>query len=457
MNPGIGRINSFLKSRGIEIPYGSPQDDPDKETVCGLGNRKNRLFHKLLKQEGVEIYKSTIELVRTLKRKGFKTAVVSSSKNCSAVLEAADIEELFEIQVDGVVAENLHLQGKPAPDIFLEAARRLAAKPERAIVVEDAVSGVQAAKRGRFGLVVGVDRHNRSEGLEEERADIVVSDLSEVAVIDPPPSMTPSEAVPSALESMGKIAHYSKGKRLYVFLDYDGTLTPIVEDPQAALLSNQMRDTLRDLSEICTVAVISGRDRRDVENLVGLETIIYAGSHGFDIASPRGEHLEYEKGAEFLPALNQAETALKKRLKEVQGSVVERKKYSIAVHYRQVNDRDIGQVERIVDQVRAQSPGLRKSSGKKIFELQPDIDWDKGRAVLWLLEILEADPSRAAPLYVGDDTTDEDAFRALSPHGVTIIVTETSQDTAAGYRLRNPGEVQTFLAELASLAKGGNR
>jgi len=201
--------------------------------------------------------------------------------------------------------------------------------------------------------------------------------------------------------------------------------------------------------------VISGRDRPDVQDLVGIDSLIYAGSHGFDIAGPEGELSKYQKASDFLPVLDLAESALMKRLHKITGAVVERKKYSIAVHYRKVSEHHVHQVEEVVDQVRSEHPELRKSSGKKIFELQPDIDWNKGKAVLWLLEILKIDLAHALPLYIGDDTTDEDAFRALRDNGVGIIVTEVSQDTAAQYKLRNPGEVREFLTGLASILKGG--
>ena len=454
--PRYDGVSSFLKSRGIDLPYGTPEDDPSKETVCGLGNRKNQLFHALLEQEGVEAYGSTIQLIHALKSRGFKSAIVSSSKNCSSVLRAAGIEDLFDTKVDGIDSDRLDLKGKPAPDIFLEAANRLEVDPERAIVVEDAVAGVQAGKRGHFGCVIGVDRTNNFDRLKHEGAHIVVSDLSEIAVAeDGQQTMAPPQGLPSALESMGEIERSAQGKRICVFLDYDGTLTPIVENPQDAILSNQMRDTVRELSELCTVAVISGRDRPDVQNLVGIDSIIYAGSHGFDIASPEGDLSEYQKGEDFLPVLDLAEANLNKRLQGIAGAVVERKKYSIAVHYRKVSGHHVHRVEEVVDQVRSEYPELRKSSGKKIFELQPNIDWHKGKAVLWLLKILEVDPAHALPLYIGDDTTDEDAFRALRENGVGIIVTEASQGTAARYRLRNPGEVREFLTGLASILKGG--
>lgn len=173
-------VRSFLQSRGIDLPFGDPSDPPDRETVCGLGNRKNELIGELLETDGVDIYDESVAWVRQLRRDGFATAVVSASKNCSRVLQAAEIDDLFDARIDGVVAGELGLAGKPAPDTFLEGARRLGVEPARAVVVEDAVSGVEAGRAGRFGLVIGVDRTGHPEALREGGADLVVADLGEL-------------------------------------------------------------------------------------------------------------------------------------------------------------------------------------------------------------------------------------------------------------------------------------
>ncbi len=173
-------VSSFLESRGIELPYGDPGDPPGALSVCGLGNRKDRLFNKVLKVEGVEAYEGTIRWTRDLRGRGLKTAVVSSSKNCKTIMEAAAIEDLFDARVDGEIAQRLKIPGKPAPDTYLKAARELSVSPDRAVVVEDALSGVQAGRRGGFGLVIGVDRHGDAKALLDNGADIVVADLAEM-------------------------------------------------------------------------------------------------------------------------------------------------------------------------------------------------------------------------------------------------------------------------------------
>ncbi len=174
-------VRSFLASRGIELPEGTPDDPPNRETVHGLGNRKNKLVLELIRTRGVELYDSSVAWARSLKQHGVKTAVVSASRNCRAVLEKTGIADLFDVVVDGEVAHEKGLAGKPSPATFLEAARRLGVEPEQAIVVEDAVSGVQAGRAGGFGLVIGVDRKGDPEALRAAGADLVVQDLAELA------------------------------------------------------------------------------------------------------------------------------------------------------------------------------------------------------------------------------------------------------------------------------------
>ena len=187
--PRYKGIEDFFASRNIHLPHGTPEDPCDRETICGLGNKKNVILLDLLKKEGVNVYNSTIELILQLRENGLKTAIVSSSKNCLAVLKSADIEGLFDTRVDGVESERLNLPGKPEPDIFQEAARRIKIDAKKCVVVEDAVSGVQAGRKGNFGLVIGVNRQNQAKALKQNGADIVVDDLAEITLLELPPDL----------------------------------------------------------------------------------------------------------------------------------------------------------------------------------------------------------------------------------------------------------------------------
>lgn len=174
-------VKSFLESRDIALPYGTPQDGPDRETICGLGNKKDGYFQAQLQQHGVELYDDAVQFLRKIRSRGLRTAVVSASKHTASVVQTVGLSNCFDTRVDGVESERLHLRGKPAPDGFLEAARRLGVEAKRAVVVEDAVAGVQAGRNGGFGLVIGVDRTGHADELRRNGATVVTSNMAELA------------------------------------------------------------------------------------------------------------------------------------------------------------------------------------------------------------------------------------------------------------------------------------
>jgi beta-phosphoglucomutase family hydrolase len=178
--PRFDGVRDFLTSRGIRLPEGSPDDPPEAETVDGLGNRKNDLVNNIIEDKGVEPYEGSVTFIRQLRHQGFKIAVVTSSQNCTAVLKAAKLDHFFDLQVDGNVIHAEHLAGKPAPDTYLRAAKLLGVEPSRAIVIEDAISGVEAGSAGGFGLVIGVARRGNAEELRRHGAHLVVNDLGEL-------------------------------------------------------------------------------------------------------------------------------------------------------------------------------------------------------------------------------------------------------------------------------------
>lgn len=175
-------VRSFLASRNIELPFGDPAGPSDQTTIWGIGKRKDEMFTAVLREQGVDILEDGMALIHHVRARGLKTAVVSSSKNCQAVLKVAGIEEFFDVRVDGTTVDALGINGKPAPDSFLKAAELLGASPIRSVVVEDAIAGVQAGKSGNFGLVVGVARKGDEEALRMNGADLVVTDLKALIV-----------------------------------------------------------------------------------------------------------------------------------------------------------------------------------------------------------------------------------------------------------------------------------
>jgi len=242
-------------------------------------------------------------------------------------------------------------------------------------------------------------------------------------------------------------------QRVAIFLDYDGTLTPIVSRPEDAKITPEMKAAVHELSTLIPVAVISGRDRKDVSQMVGLDNLIYSGSHGFDTKGPDFEY-QHEAGVKCLPEFDAAEKALKQSLSAIDNAKVERKLFAIAIHYRNVSENEVAKVEALVNEIYHKYDCLKKTGGKKIIELKPDIDWHKGKALLWLLEKLDLKKSEILPVYIGDDVTDEDAFKVLPEvDGIGILVGDHEMSTTANYRLDEVPHVKNFLQQLIDFYK----
>jgi alpha,alpha-trehalase len=444
--PRYEGVRSFLVSRELELPLGDLSDPPTCETICGLGNRKNLLFLSHIRQCGVEVYPSTVEFIHQVRSHKLRIGLITSSKNCSEVLEGAGISDLFETKIDGNDLLRLRLRGKPAPDAFVEACRRLQVAPERTVIVEDAVAGVRAGRAGGFGLVVGVARKDNADDLRENGADVVVTDVGQLKLTAA--SEARVNSLPHALEVVGSIVSRSQ-RGLAVFLDYDGTLTPIVARPEQAVMPEATRDTVRRLSKACPVAIISGRDRADVQRLVDIDGIFYAGSHGFDMVGPGGLALSNEQAAHAAANLESMELGLRSELSAVPGVTFERKRFGLAVHWRHAREVDLPRVRHAVDSAVEAVPSLTIQSGRKVFDIVPNLEWHKGRALRWLEDALGLDRGCVVSLYIGDDVTDENAFRELAARGVAIVVRGGLETTTAHFRLEDTTEVAKFLDRLA--------
>ncbi|XP_059643875.1 probable trehalose-phosphate phosphatase F [Cornus florida] len=276
---------------------------------------------------------------------------------------------------------------------------------------------------------------------------------------------------PSAINFFERITNYAKKKKIVMFLDYDGTLSPIVDDPDRAFMSDDMRSAVKDVAKYFPTAIISGRSRDKVYELVGLTELYYAGSHGMDIMWPvsdtvstdhsncikstdqQGKEVNlFQPAREFLPMIDEVFKTLVENTKNIKGAKVENHKFCTSVHYRNVDEKSWPTVAQRVHDVLKDYPRLRLTHGRKVLEVRPVINWDKGKAVKFLLESLGVcDSNNVLPIYIGDDRTDEDAFKVLQEagnRGYGILVSSVPKETKAFFSLRDPSEVKEFLKSL---------
>ncbi|KAK9724751.1 hypothetical protein RND81_05G096000 [Saponaria officinalis] len=265
---------------------------------------------------------------------------------------------------------------------------------------------------------------------------------------------------PSALMSFEEMINVAKEKKIVVFLDYDGTLSPIVEDPDLAVMSDAMRSAVRHVASHFPTAIISGRSRNKVYDFVQLNDVYYAGSHGMDIMTKRhksgdkkgNEAKIFQPAQEFLPDIQKIYKELEEEVENIEGVTVEDNRFCISVHFRRAKETDYALVEEKVKSVLARHSRFRLTRGRKVLEIRPSINWNKGNAVEYLLETLGfAEPNDVVPIYIGDDTTDEDAFKVIHKRkqGFPILVSKKPKETSASYSLVDPSEVLSFLLRLA--------
>jgi trehalose 6-phosphate phosphatase len=356
---------------------------------------------------------------------------------------------LFDLdgQPDAAVVARLRDAGvsvdsSKAADL-LEAANRLAVRPGRCAVVTSTEAGVTAARAGGFALVIAVDPTGALHG---RGADAVVEDVREIGVRTGDRRMS---ELPDGLLALDLTTE----RQPAVFYDFDGTLSEIVEDPDAARLVDGAADALISLSAGCPVAILSGRDLADVRERIGLPGIWYAGSHGFELTGPDGMHHQNPEAAASIPVLAEAAADLGDQLGHIPGVVVEHKRFGVAVHYRNAARDRVGEVTAAL-RTAGQRTALRVTTGREVIELRPNIDWDKGKTLRWVLDYVRDDDGAGPllPIYLGDDITDEDAFDAVVDDGIAILVRHSDDGdraTAARYALDDPDRVREFTELLA--------
>ncbi|HEY2197079.1 MAG TPA: trehalose-phosphatase, partial [Mycobacterium sp.] len=385
---------------------------------------------------------ATVDLARKLQGIGVAAAAYSSSPHCQRALKAAGIDDLFSVCIDAIAGERA-TAAKPDPTVLLEATRQLGARPQRCVVVVNSAAGVAAGRDGGFALVVGIDGTGCADDLSHHGADIVITDLTDVAVRAGDKRIS---ELPNALASYGQLVGITSARESMLFLDYDGTLSPIVSDPAAATLVDGAAEALERVAAVCPVAILSGRDLADIRSRVGIPGIWYAGSHGFELTGPDGTHHQNEAAAAFIPLLERAAAELTNGLAGIPGVRVEHKRFAVALHYREVAPEQIGEIVSTTHKLGARD-GLRVTSGRMLIELRPDIDWDKGTTLAWIRDRIDP-ASDLLPIYIGDDLTDEDAFDAVRFDGIGIVVghdEDGDRKTAANFALQSPDQVREFI------------
>jgi alpha,alpha-trehalase len=393
--------------------------------------------------DGAPVFDSTIALVRELHDAGVRTAVYSSDRSCEQVL--GSVGDIFTVRVDG-----RSYPGPPSDSrstVLLNIATQLDARPERCVVVVGSEAGVSAGRNGGFGLVIAVSRTGHADRMRRNGADAVVDDLAGILVRSGDRRLS---TLPDALQSYSQIAAAVALRRPAVLLDFDGTLSDIVDDPDTAKLVDGAAETLKGLAAHCDVAVLSGRDLADLAPRVGLSGVWYAGSHGFEITAPDGTPHHNETAEAAIGVLEDAAAELRRQFAVLDGVNVEHKRYAVAVHYRKAAPGVVREVIATVHNV-GQRSDLRVTNGRKVIELRPNIMWDKGRALKWIVRQI-AHPEAVLPIYIGDDLTDEDAFDAARYDGIGIVVRhgeDGDRPSAARFALDGPDAVREFIERLA--------
>ncbi|MBV8860413.1 MAG: trehalose-phosphatase [Mycobacterium sp.] len=361
---------------------------------------------------------------------------------------ATDKSLVEQLHAAGVSSGETHRSDSAA---LIEAADRLGVRPGRSAVVTATGAGVQAARADGFALVIGIDPTGRGEDLRRQGADAVITDLREVRVRTGDQRMS---ELSDGLQALDVIT----GRDPAVFFDFDGTLSDIVENPDSARLVEGAADALTSLTAHCPVAILSGRDLADVRQRIGLPGIWYAGSHGFELTGPDGAHHQNTQAAASIPVLAEAAAGLADQLGHLPGVLVENKRFGVAVHYRNAARERVGEVAAAVRRA-GQRTSLRVTTGREVIELRPNVDWDKGKTLRWVIEHVRHDEQPAAllPIYLGDDITDEDAFDAVREDGIGILVRHADDGdraTAARYALHDPDHVRQFTERLAHQLAG---
>ncbi len=440
----IEGVKEFLLSKNISIT---------EDIIYDLAQKKDKIFLQLLEKQGVEINDDNFNKLNEWKQQGMKLGLVSSSRNCQPILKKSKLSSFFQVCIDEL-AEQEQLKGIYR-NTFLYAATKLNVPPESIMVIEDATVGIEVAKQGNFGLVVGLIHPNNYQKMQKSRADVLVTTLEEL-VWNGKQIRFPRyyQHLPNACNQINEMEVLFSNHQLVVFLDYDGTLTPIVGHPENAILNDSMREVLSQLSKLVKITIISGRDRNNIQSLVNLPNVFYVGNHGLDMEGLDEKEIVQKNIESSISTLRQVWQELALKLASVSGIQIEPKKFTLAVHYRNVATEKQSEILAITQQIVERYSNLTIVYGKKVLDVCPKTGWNKGEALKWLISKFDLVKDKIVPIYIGDDLTDENAFRALTDDGIGILVGNHGSKTYADFVVKDPVEVQEFLKKIIQKLKG---
>lgn len=443
---GISRhegIRNFLHHRQL-LNHENPSNAP---LIEQLAQQKNQVYLHYIQQQGVKVFNSTVRLIHQLKKHQIKVAVITASKNALAILQRAQLEHLFDAIVDGNEMQTLCLPGKPCPDIFLEAAKRLNTPLSAILIVEDALAGIQAAHRAHAKIILGIDRRKiYHHAFYQAGATMVLDDLKACSYAHILKLF--QQRLPSAKECFDLLSSQFRQQHLALFLDFDGTLTPIVAKPEQAKLSKENHRLLKALCLYCPTGIITGRELSDIKNKISIPEIFYAANHGLEISAPLPFDFSLEKTNELTDHVKVMHEGLVKALASIPGCLIENKRLTLSIHYRLVDKKRLADIKKQIFKVLHENPLFAIKQGKKVFEIRPKIHWHKGKAIRYIVEQLQLPLEQTVVMYLGDDLSDEEAFQTINPLGISILVSSHPRKTQAKYTLAHPGEVNEFLHKL---------
>jgi len=428
-------VADFLASRGISLPRGVPSDTNDG-TICGLANRLKHLCADLLDRE-VPCFGAMVSLARKLRDIEITAAAAHTNiPGSQPMSKVAGVDSLLDVFVGGTADEG----------ISTAAARALGAHHHRTVVVGDAEPGLSAGRDAGFALVIGIDRTGNADELIQQGADVVVADLADIAVRTGDKRMS---EIPNALKAYGQLAEIAIGRESMLFLNYDVALSQILSDTGAVALADKAARALGSLAQVSPVVVI-GDDPTAIRDRVGIPGLWYAGSNGLELVGPDGHRREHEAGAAAAPILADAAEQLREILGRIPGMRMVHDRFAVAVHYQEVASEHIGEIIATMRRL-GQRSKLRVTSGPRLIQLLPYVDWGQGTRLAWIRSLIDESKSMV-PIYIGGDLTDEDAFEAVQLGGVGIALrhgNDADRRTAARFALDSPDEVRQAL-ELGS-------